>query len=134
MSQPDDIRAAAERLRRHSKPSYNPDEGWHPDDRKLVADAYLAANPADDDEPVTEEWLGLLPGLVVDPGSRDSTLIQTSGDTYLVIESDRSMAIQQGMYDDRDSQYIPVRAFECATRGAVRRLCACLGVPLTEPE
>lgn len=70
----DELRAACERLRRYQAASDANDvaamdavydaHGNNPDncdsiweDQADVADAYLAEHPADDDEPITEDWL-----------------------------------------------------------------------------
>lgn len=58
----DEIRAAAERLRRDDYHYEDCATMWNfsyqrSSDICALADAYLAANPADGDEPVTEEWM-----------------------------------------------------------------------------
>lgn len=92
-----------------------------------IADGYLAEHPADDELPVTREWLITFPGRVVDPSSKDTILIQIGGNDCVAVESDMTVAIQQGMYEDEDSQYIAI-PISPMTRRQFRQLLAGLGI------
>ncbi len=104
-----ELRAAAERLRRHhdgcspafleSCPYAHQEDGeWFHDhskiyeDRGLVVDAFLAEHPPDEDEPVTDDWI-------------------------------RSVS-NSGRYSGG------IKGFK--TRGEMRQLCAALGIELRE--
>ena len=97
-SAPPDWKKAAERWR---------DEHWHP---------LLAEHPADDDEPVTEDWL-LSVGhhhRVSEDSTRWTPNSVRLGPTVFSIETDMGYGVD-----------IPVK-----TRGDVRHLCAGLGIEL----
>lgn len=135
----DPIQAAAGRLRRWRAGEdpwavYGVADEDHPNalvreladaDRAVLADAYLAEHPADDAEPVTEEWLKSEVGMTV-----------PSWHTYeprLL----REVVDDEGRWDMRLWWAIERRSFEIggrtvpvATRGDVRRLFSALGVEL----
>jgi hypothetical protein len=125
----DELRAAAERVRRakageHPFAIYGEDDaqtqGWH--DRKVLAEAWLAANPADDGEPVTEDWL------------RDQGWDSDGYDLpYWTLPAARRRGITIGVFTgkSRMSRLVFGRepVAQPATRGDVRRLLAAIGVP-----
>jgi hypothetical protein len=90
-----------------------------------VVKAWLADHPADDDEPVTTEWLAAV-GITEDEG-------RANGDIYVCAWVGRwqhgRVEILIGKHWDQT--YIP-GGMTPQTRGEFRRLCAALGVPLTE--
>lgn len=122
-----ELRAAAERLRnkKHTLPY---DIGYYNSDRGLVVKAYLAEHQSEDDEPVTESWLSSIGFRVC-----EHCLLADScgvGPIY-TLELDLNggcdgATIWQG--DFCISILMP------ETRGAVRRLCAALGVELKEQQ
>ena len=84
-----------------------------------VSQAYLAEHPADDDEPVTEEWL-LSVGFVHDA-------------THVVLRNwgpQRNGNIQA--YPNGKWWLNGTAMIQMKTRGQVRRLCAALGIGLKE--
>lgn len=105
----DDVRAAAERLRKNRYNDNSIYEGIDHTkerdiDRKILADAYLALHPADDDEPVTEDW-------VIESGLSDIDLVDE----------------MKRFLDSGERTEGKVRP--CfTTRGQVRRLLAAMGV------
>lgn len=121
----DEIKAAAERRRKWRETH----RGWYRQDMdsSILADAYLAEHPADDDEPVMEAWLravGFENCSFPDHGKplcirfmRDCLFaVYTNGVTLISI---------RGMY-------APASAVR--TRGHVRRVCRALGVELKESK
>ena len=78
-------------------------------DRELMADAYLAEHPEDDEEPVTEKWL-------------DSVF----GPDGLEIQCHDEWGQAITWFEGLGSVLIPMPK----TRGDVRRLCKALGIPL----
>jgi len=123
----DKLRAAAARLTGRAIEYYRKDRAVAQREIDIVdlAEAYLAANPVDDGDPVTEDFLdSCFPGrelsqeeswwlsleLWIGSGTYGYSLMHTgangSGSFILVLD-------------------IP-------TRGGLRRLCAALGIPLTE--
>lgn len=123
----DDVRAAVERVRRWRAGEWL--AGIYPDtndragelacletDWRDVSVAYLNAFPADDGEPVTEEWL-LAAGFTVNP-LRDRLEV---GPAQWWHFANCVLGI------DHHTGF-----WTLPTRGHVRRLCAALGIPLTE--
>jgi len=115
------ISEAAERLREHeSGGDIYPFDGGAMEmgDERALAAAYLAEHPADDGEPITEEWLRSV-GFKVSPDFE-----------FLFIEA----GLRPGTIEfDPDIGWIifgskATRLLE--TRGDVRRLCAALGIEL----
>lgn len=127
----DDLRAAAGRLRRY----YAGDRGVYDEAGRFTGDvlALLAGHPADDAEPVTEDWLRAV-GLPASPGygvplTPDVSLwtCQTGwGAYYHGGEGDGFRAATPGGADG------PALLVRTPTRGHVRRLCAALGLPLKD--
>jgi hypothetical protein len=99
-------------------------------DRAVLADAYLAEHPADDDEPVTEEWLRAVgfvthrQGVAIDMGLR------SRGGPWLYFACCPGLVNPDWMFDDGRLLAAP----DLNTRGHVRRLCEALGVPLRAGE
>lgn len=118
----EDTRAAMDRIRRiHNGDNVfdvygkdaNPSD-ISSDQGKLV-DAFVAANPADDTEPITEAWL-------LENTTEHSEHIRLLGSlAVLYANSPKDPFIR--LPDIRVSQL---------TRGDVRRLCESLGIPLEE--
>jgi hypothetical protein len=100
---------------------------------KLLADAWLAEHPVDDDEPVTEEWL-----LSVGFSKKNSAWASIGFDDeiyerYLGIEEDFSLALGEHDFLGLNAIYVPFPG-AAKTRGDVRRLCKALGVPLKQED
>lgn len=89
-------------------------------DVAAVARAYLTEHPADDDEPLSAAWLDKCLPRSKDVGFSGEVLWQFGPFDTL------------SMYPERED-VARVFAREIRTRGQLRRLCAALGVPLTEP-
>ena len=122
-------RKAAERCRRELIDSWSDTAVKGPTYTQLLAvlDAYLAEHPADDDDPLTAEWLTTAGGQVGEDGrwwfyggGRDVALTyhdnRECGDVY-------RLATCGGL----------PRA-EVSTRGQLRRLCDSLGMKLKESK
>ncbi len=91
---------------------------WDVDDaRKTLADAWLAEHPADEHEPVTADWLRSVGGPDFEYRTTFGVVL-----TLLVVKTER---------DGWHAATIPV---PLPTRGHVRRLCAALGIHLTESD
>lgn len=119
-----ELRAAAERLADAIAENRTP----RIEDANEVALAWLAEHPADDDEPVTEEWLRGV-GFANEPGTIEAETRLGILRTYREFkdrEGDRRWEI-----DDRDvfTTFIP-KQLKPKTRGAVRDLCRALGIKL----
>lgn len=96
---------------------------------KWFIDEVLAKHPADDDEPVTEEWMSEI-------GFKDGRLKNELGydcmSTYLRIDD-----IGQWYYGTDYGMELDAEVMlpsDRKTRGDVRRLCRALGITLTEPK
>ena len=131
----EELRAAAERIRRfksgeHPFAIYGEDDaatqGWH--DRKILAEAYIAEHPADDETGLSVEWMTAV-------GFR-----QTGAGWWRVGKHGRE-TLALDYHDNTESgdvfslptnRFMPLRVL-VATRGQLRRLCAALGVPLNNP-
>jgi len=138
-----DVKAAAERQRKHlaivaaggdlTRSPYwrEVDEGicsLFDQDERLLADAWLAEYAADDDEPVTEEWLGLGWRREVDEWgclhyySPPFCVNHVGGQSYWVLcHIPESGELQFSLGGD-----FPLP--DMKTRGQVRRLLAGLGI------
>lgn len=133
-----ELRAAAERLRRHrdracdaESPYRHKEAGYHngafdlfaitQDGAKLV-DGYLADNPADDDLPISKEWLLSCGWIWFNPPTR------LTGCSMIFGEHLFKWGPEAGFH-------IGVNGFNAVkTRGDVRRLCRALGVSLKETQ
>lgn len=134
-----DVRAAAERLRQMRADSEAFDGGY-PDnedgrlqslcDHAILADAYLAEHPADDDEPVTEDFIrSLNPPRYWEAGAEyvwPDVCLRYS----LEICDGKPPVLSAGFYIDGGDK--PVYLPHIKTRGDVRRLCRALGVEVKE--
>jgi len=136
---PDELRAAAERVRRamageHPYAIYGEDDaktqGWY--DRKVLAEAYLAEHPADDAELVTAEWLIAVGGSLRSEEYQRFAFPVSHGELIVwLTEKDAAKRIAWfDTCDDATGSYIPFDG----TRGQMRRLCAALGIPLKPAE
>ena len=87
-----------------------------------LAAAYMADHPADDAEPVTEEWLKAVLGekMTYDMGFDFRVRFYVYSQPEIEYETGRG-------YEHCESS---VDLPEAKTRGDVRRICAALGVPL----
>lgn len=97
------------------------------DDCETLADAYLAEHPADDGELITEEWLRS----VGFKQSAEGTMMRlASGEPLSHL---RHTAVS---FDLVSGNWFAngLRCRKQETRGHLRRLCAALGIPITEPE
>lgn len=112
----DDLRAAAEFVRRHATKN---------SPSAVVADAYLSEHPADNGEPVTEEWLrsaGFKDATTKRYGLRNWTVRLFPPCGNLGWFADIADTIPG------DGRGVPIAT--PATRGHVRRLCAALGITI----
>lgn len=87
-----------------------------------VADLCLCEHPADDDEPVTEEWLRSVGAIVIRETAAFGMLTLELGGLLCWRRHDRETFY---LTDMRKLPHIK-------TRGDVRRLCRALGIPLNE--
>ena len=140
----DELRAAAERWQRHGC-YYAENHGGDLNkaiaamlvDAKTLADAqcrHLAEHPADDDTPVTAEWLrgvGFVPLTYEPQGVVGPLKWPTSPDNDGLSWHPTADETSQWVFSDRqlDSVYLP----PLPTRGHVRRMLTVLGFTLTEP-
>ena len=106
-------------------------------DLRALADAYLAEHPADDGEPVTEDWLRAV-------GFRDYVEPSEWSSSYLSLWTDRKehnvafLAVHWARPSNPEGHYWSAQ--DCTlykpahpkTRGDLRRLAVALGAPLTE--
>lgn len=108
-------------------------------DMRAVGKAYLADHPADDAEPLTEDWLR---------AAGFCRPMQVAAGTLMVSEAcvsdDRvtRLPVVGVEFPRRKAGAVPVwRVWvyghprdhnDCPTRGHIRRLCAALGAPLAE--
>ncbi len=127
----DELRAAAERLRRYEAGERMADvygteiHAWdqmYRMDVHRVAQAYLAEHPEDDDVEIDESWLTVVgkwdaDGCNFDLGPVDNLILQMEDDVAWLCSDDT----------------VPVRIGVKENRGSVRRLCRALGVELKEP-
>lgn len=146
----DELRAAADRLRRHraGEPfeAVWPDEGSPGPDGKLLyeadlerlADAYLAEHSADDGEPADSTWAG---ERGFEWSSDGESMYRKCGPLEVVLSGDiptcekqRHLAVfwRYPHSTPKISQYYGL--LDDPTCGDVRRLCAALGEPLKEPS
>lgn len=93
----------------------------------VLKDAYLAEHPADDDEPVTEEWLRSV------FGGKPTGVIGWNFSVYFYATQSPELIYEYGQEADYFYQYGNASLPECKTRGDVRRLCMDLGIQLNEP-
>ena len=142
----DEVRKAAERLRQVYENARNHDSCWisrvyEPDftgksresdyqrDRDIVTQAYLAEHPADDDEPVTEEWL-LSIGFEL---TREGLPFHREIDGYLKPSPGNLLQPGESAYDWKLEPPANNLLAVLFTRGDVRRICRALGIELKEP-
>ena len=123
-----ELRAAAERLRGKGRASGYFGSHLHCLDYKALATHYLAEHPADDAEPVTEDWL-LSVGFTRNKIDQVILILESKdlgrAMTYITI-SPCELCIES---DDGGSIWLGER-----TRGDVRTLCRALGVEKKEGE
>ncbi len=125
-----ELRAAAERAITGQYSMRVRADGLPQKDRYMLAEAWLAANPVDGEEPADILWLRSI-------GFRESKLDASEmvfdiDDTHSAsIYCDGSASVTH--YIDDDQAECPL-AEVYETRGAVRRLCAALGIQLREPN
>lgn len=119
----DKVRKAAERLRRTRGSDYVTlklvygDNGEQlQQDMMEIADAYLAEHPADDDEPITNEWL-----------TSFGRHFEFNGHE-LAINSDGGVEL----WTHWGGESVVIDLCDVATRGDVRRLLRGLGIKLPE--
>ena len=134
---PDEIEAAAGRLRRHRAGEQSasvwpdPATAWAGDDLDTLADAWLAEHPADDGEAITADWLtasGLPQTLSPVPEyTRDRYAADfTSWRVTVVRRQFGNWQMFAWATEKLCDQSVSVIAH---TRGQLRRLLAALGVP-----
>ena len=120
-----DLKAACERLRRVT----TGESIWKVydglacgyqlgEDRKLLVAAYLAEHPADEDEPVTHEWLR-------ENSQADWVVDEPTGKPEIILRG----AWQRGMVT-----LVTAVTIATPTRGHVRRLIAALGLDKPSAE
>ncbi len=133
-----DVRSAAERVRRHraamathhhqQSPYFAPEahDGYlHQldEDRERLAYAYLSEHPADDELPITEEWLRSV-GFC--DAENDYWIWLQATDLFIARSSENKWTIEG--YGNGETVSISAPK----TRGQLRRLAACLGIELQE--
>lgn len=91
---------------------------------QAVARAFLASNPSDSEESVTEEWLREVGFGEVETKYCDVTLGKRINDHFILDVCDDWST---GLVHDDDYGCIPGRF---PTRGQFRALCTCLGITL----
>lgn len=110
----EELKAAIERRRKYL--------GWKYygaiSDVLLLADAYLAEHPEDDDEPTTEEWL------------RESGFVNYEGWPSSKIGLETLPGLYLSWNSAENTFRLDECLCECFTRGDVRRLCSALGIEL----
>jgi len=146
------VKSAMERLRQMRADADDHDGGYPATeegrrqsllDHAALADAYLAEHPADDDEAITEDWLR-------EVGFKSKTYQESEvlalnipkgviGDTQWIELEDETNGVfllcrWSELYEDYDGDDLPPDRVEvvCRTMGQLRRLCAALGIELTE--
>lgn len=121
----DDLRAAAKRLVEGEFSENYPKfmaTTFGLADGFLLARAYLADNPDDDDEPVTMEWWKSL--------NNDTRFL--CQDTYTLQLKDDLIFVMEAEVGLEDCVTFPIPMSHVRTRGDVRRLCKALGIELKE--
>lgn len=140
------IELAIERLRRlyAGVESYHEVYGCPPTglghqqrDERLVLDYVIAEHPADDAEPVTEEWLRSV-GAVDDPAAAGSVPLEMHLD-FTIGGRTHQMRFARDVFTERIGSWSLLPSVGAGriwpqgreiTRGRVRRLCAALGIEL----
>lgn len=121
----DELRAAAERLRRWKAGDHEVMESRHMlhANWSMLADAYLAEHPADDDEAVTEDWIESVrtcPWCVIE--FNDAVMLDWEESTlYLHTEISDGIGV-----------VTRVELPHLKTRGDVRRFCRAFGKDLKD--
>jgi hypothetical protein len=107
-------------------------------DKEILALAYLAEHPADDDEPITADWLRSVGAKEVDLSWRNDQF-STHLPAYVfgngrfgVWGHEAAWSMYLLNADGFDGQEEHVTAVR--TRGQLRRLCAALGITLTQEQ
>lgn len=120
---------AAERLRKYmdGEPMYMSNPEGPRDDLAKLANAYLREHPADDAEPVTEEWMNSLACEDSVSGLWYYFAVDASTSLIIAMASNRNWA---SVEDDASTDGVFLR--DISTRGDVRRLCWALGIELKE--
>lgn len=95
-----------------------------------LAKGWLAEHPADDGEPVTADWL-LSAGFVADEYGQHVREVQIGYDCNVVGLYTPNL-VGWLVYDSLGSGENEVSIGGLPTRGHVRRMCAALGITLTE--
>lgn len=146
---PDELRAAAERLRKVAENMKDPGDAspisrvyaWdtipggptYDGDRRAIIAAYLAEHPADDETPIDREWLARL-GCKRDDwgsGTTDFTIPSDGVQLDIRVWADEACGIDGIAYNQNDTGNVQV---DVKTRGDVRRLCDAVGIKLKESE
>lgn len=116
----DELKAAAERLRADAYADWDYMDGIYAsdkqlEDRRLIAKAYLAEHPADNDEPITDSWLRKI-------GFQDMETGLESQDHVVIVNAwGMDFTVCNGKPKPE-------------TRGDVRRLAKALGLELKEQK
>jgi hypothetical protein len=130
-----DVRAAAERCRLNRYTAEAPDMrtamNEKRDDWRTLALAYLAEHPADDAEPISQAWLRSVGFRDVGENcvGENYLCVNTTGRTALIVWSE-GWFLSEACGGNFAGQ-VGIKTPE--NRGAVRRLCQCLGITL-KPE
>lgn len=111
MATPDELRAAADRFLAFDGTGNVMAEAF------LLANAYVAEHPADDDEPITVEWLCVMGWELTDTRLELGPLSWHGFDNTMRIDCDILTSLPH-----------------ITTRGDVRRLCKVLGIELKEGD
>lgn len=126
------LKLAVERLRRITigelvEDVYKTNPSEYRMDQGVIVKAYLAEHPADDDEPVTAEWLVCVSQKHIK--LEFFVIGKTEELNVYVCASCDATSFYADIVQDCDSVSIPLR-----TRGDLRRLCKGLKIALKEPS
>ncbi len=123
----DDVREAAERLLKYPATLTSPGRQNATWDMALLAAAWLREHPADEDEPVTDEWLESV-GFTNDIDGCGRVWESGEGLVSLYVMIGLNCLVECASKDE--AVFVP----ETETRGDVRRLCSALGINLKEAK
>jgi hypothetical protein len=119
-----ELREAAERVRTGFTYYQCPDSWQECNDARLIAEAWIAEHPADDDEPITEEWLEQLAFT-----HNDSWYFRSPAQTSM--QADVTLIRWSGGWSVKVSdRFTSVLTANVKTRGDLRLLAKALGIGL----
>ena len=122
-----DVAQAAERLRKPGLRAVAFHTGQGCVDIGTLADAYLAEHPADDAEPISEEWLRSVWFVAV-----ESDMGRNYSDHFEIEAASKGTLNLWEFNQTGDWLINGFDSWPLKSRGDVRRLCAALGIQLKE--